>query len=170
MYRNKLVNAIESVVFFNIVIFALIALYTFNNDGLPQFHTPTAYISVGVILILVLVILIIHVYQYGSKKLYSCFGHHHSKLVQMMCDQQDVNEDDTSASLESSANEFLDVVDSPRARYFEFVPFRKPSLPTTTVVSGPKRKKSSYQHRKSSEDLTEKLNSENNVVLSEIKN
>ena len=40
----------------------------------------------------------------------------------MMYDQQDINEDDTSASLESSANEFLDIVDSPRVRYFEFVP------------------------------------------------
>ena len=123
MYRNKLVNAIESVIFFNIVIFALIALYAFNNDGLPLFHTATAYISVGVILILVLVILIIHVYRYGSKKLYSRFGHHHSKLVQMMYDRQDVNKDDTSASLESSANEFLDVVDSPRARYLNLCRF-----------------------------------------------
>ena len=173
VYRNKLVDVIETAIFFNITIFALITLYTFSIVGyreikdLLRLQTATAYISVGVVLILVLVILIIHVYRYGSKKIYSCFSHHHSKLVQMMYDQQDRNEVDTN-SLESSVNEFLDVVDSPRARYFSFVPFRKPSIPTT-VVSGPQRKKSGYGRRKPSKDLTEKLNGENNIVLSERK-
>jgi hypothetical protein len=175
VYRNKFVNVIESAVFFNITIFALITLYTFNiqgyrkRDDLLRFQVATAYLSVGSVLILLLVMVSIHAYRYGSKRIYSCFGRQDpSKLVHMMYNQQEVRGD---SSIESSLNEFLDVVDAPRARYT--VPFQRQAstMPTTSVLSVPQRKKSSKRRKWSSaataKDLKERANSENNVALLE---
>ena len=177
VYRNKFVNVIESAIFFNVAIFALITLYTFNIQGykkigdLLQLQTATAYLSVGAVLVLMLVILSIHAYRYGSKKVFSCFSRqNHSKLVQMMYDQEEIRQEDSS--LESSVNEFLDVLDSPRTRYnAPFVLFQKETqtLPTTTILSLPQQKKSSKRRKSSSvaatKDLKEKLNGENSNII-----
>lgn len=177
VYRNKFVNVIESAIFFNIVIFALITLYTFNIQGykkrsdLLRFQVATAYLSVGAVLILLLVMVSIHAYRYGSKRIYSCFGRQDpSKLVHMMYNQEEVR-GVSSTSLESSLNEFLDVVDAPRARYT--VPFQRQAntMPTTSVLSVPQRKKSSKRRKSSSvataKGLNERANSENNIALIE---
>ena len=176
VYRNKFVNVVESAIFFNVAIFALITLYTFNIQGykkigdLLRFQAATAYLSVGAVLVLLLVMLSIHAYRYGSKKVYSCFGRqNNSKLVQIMYDQKPIQED---SSIESSLNEFLDVLDAPRARYTApFVPFQRQTLPTTSVLALPQRKKSSKRRRSSSvataKDLKERANSENDIALPE---
>ena len=78
VYRNWLLNSMESFVHFNIITFTLFTWYTFddsqnrsisgNKEILQQ---CVAYISVGTILVLLLLIIGFHVYRYGSSKLYS---------------------------------------------------------------------------------------------------
>ena len=69
-----------------------------------------------------------------------------AKLVELMYNQE---EDQGDSSVESSLNEFLDVVDAPRARYT--VPYqRHTNLPTTSVLSVLLRKISSSKRRRSS--------------------
>ena len=111
----------------------------------------------------------IHAYRYGSERIYSCFGRQDpSKIVYMMYNQKEVQ---GASSLESSLNEFLDVVDAPRARYT--VPFQRQAnaVPTTSVLSVPQRKKSSKRRKSSSvataKGLNEGANSENNIALLE---
>ena len=175
VFRNKFVNVLQSAIFFNIAIFALITLYTFNIQGykkkrdLLRLQVATAYLSVGAVLILLLVMVSIHAYRYGSKRIYSCFGHQDpSKIVHMMYNQKEVR---GASNLDSSLNEFLDVVDAPRARYT--VPFQRQAnaMPTISVLSVPQRKKSSKRRKSSSVataiGLNERANSENNVALLE---
>ena len=74
IYKNLLLNLIESFVLFNIALFSLITLYTFDvlqevNKQILQ--TVAAYFSVGSVLIIFFIIIIYHVYRYGCSKAHS---------------------------------------------------------------------------------------------------
>ena len=76
-YKNRLLNAIESFVYFNIITFTLLTWYTFDdsqtkiNENKKILQTIAAHLSVGTMLIIFLGVIAFHVYRYGSSKVYS---------------------------------------------------------------------------------------------------
>ena len=74
VYKNWLLNAVETFVYFNIVIFTIITLYVdgklLQDINIKNFQIATAYISVGTMFILTLMVIIFHVYRYGNKRIY----------------------------------------------------------------------------------------------------
>ncbi len=75
VYKNRLLNAMESFTHFNIACFAIISWYTFNDSGktskvIEVLQVIAAYTSVGLQFCLFLVVIIYHVYRYGSAKMY----------------------------------------------------------------------------------------------------
>ena len=75
VYKNWLHNAIESFTHFNIVTFAMLTWYAFDNAGdeNENLEKSTTYISVGINFVLFLLVIIFHAYRYGNSKVYS-FG------------------------------------------------------------------------------------------------
>ena len=75
VYKNWLHNAIESFTHFNIVMFAMLTWYAFDNAGdeNENLEKSTTYISVGINFVLFLLVIIFHAYRYGNSKVYS-FG------------------------------------------------------------------------------------------------
>ena len=129
LYKSVLLNVVESAMYFNIAMLALITQYTFSisegqNSGLMTFQAAAAHISVGATVILLVSVIGYHIYRYGSTINCSCL-HHTSKLNSLVSNPP-LDQD----SFESSENVFLDVIDSPRVKYS--TPFLK--LPTTTDV------------------------------------
>ena len=143
VYRNLLNNLIESFMYFNVAIFALITLYTYNfstyrdADNLLDLQTATAYISVGIVFVLLLVVVIVHAYRYyGSKRLQKCIDNCPT-IFQRLHDQPEPDDRDQT-DVEDSQDEFLDAIDSPRTRYnTPFKLFRKVST-TSTALSAVK--------------------------------
>ena len=138
VYRNLLINIVESSMYFNIAIFATITLYTYNlssyrsvND-LLDLQTAAAYVSVGLVLILLLCVLIIQAYRYGSKRLYEYIGDC-PNLVQRMY-RHPPPPDNRRRS--NSRDEFLDALDTPRTKFAKT--FRRPKV-TTTVIPSPRK-------------------------------
>ena len=155
LYRNMLTDVIDSAMYFNIAIFALVTLYTqVINPGyrdeklLREFQSVVAYVSVIATFILLVGVIVFHAYRYGSAKIYKCLGHK-SKLNQIIISSEASND---QVSLETSENVLLDAIDSPRVNYSS--PFIK--LPTTTSFSLPARKGSQVQ--KSRKDKPENEN------------
>ena len=74
VYKNWLLNAMESFVYFNIIIFTIsswfIHDYLRNEMNNPHLCIPV-YICVGTIIILFLIVIIFHLYRYGSATVYS---------------------------------------------------------------------------------------------------
>ena len=73
VYKNYLLNAMESFVLFNIAILTAVTLYTFDNQcnkKMEILQTTTSYVSVGTIAVLCLLVICFHVYRYGSAKIY----------------------------------------------------------------------------------------------------
>ena len=79
VYKNRLLNAMESFTYYNIAIFAIISWYTFDDSGAASkakdvLQTVAAYTSVGLQFCLFVVVIVYHVYRYGSAKMYNlCF-------------------------------------------------------------------------------------------------
>ena len=74
VYKNWLLNAMDSFVYFNIVIFTAFTWLTqdyLHSRTKEILQMVIAYISVGTVVILTMLIIIFHVYRYGNEKLYS---------------------------------------------------------------------------------------------------
>lgn len=74
VYRNWLLNAMDSFVYFNIVIFTAFTWFThddLHNKTKEILQTFVVYISVGTVVILTLLIIIFHIYRYGNATIYS---------------------------------------------------------------------------------------------------
>jgi predicted outer membrane repeat protein len=150
VYRNWILNTMESFIYFNIALFALFTLYTFNNSGyrdkatLQTLQIASAYVSVGVTFLLLLCVIIYHIFAYSSSStkvhsMASCC----TKLSQMMTR---FNSHMSSSSklnivdrefVSSSENVILDVLDSPRiiTHTSPFVKFEKASMDTIASPS-----------------------------------
>ena len=137
VYKNWLLNAMESYVCFNITIFAMITWYTFSNSegrSLQILQTVMAYLSAGSIFIMLVLVIVFHVYRYGSAKVYhkgqnSKLGR--KVLTQLSHDQEDRHH----APLD---NTLLDVMDRPRTDTAYVPPpnSKQPhTLPTSSEVS-----------------------------------
>ena len=74
VYKNWLLNAMDSFVYFNILIFTAFTWLTqddLHSETKKILQIVIAYISGGIIVILILLVIIYHVYRYGNDKLYS---------------------------------------------------------------------------------------------------
>ena len=74
IYKNLLLNLIESFILFNIATFSVITLYTFDDleeVSKQLLQTVAAYFSVGSVLIICLMIIMYHVCRYGCSKVHS---------------------------------------------------------------------------------------------------
>ena len=138
--HNLMVNVIESSMYFNIAVFALITLYTFNTtgyrntDNLLIFQTVAACISVTITFLLLLGIIIFHIYRHGSSKIRAYFGHS-ARLNEMLNDQSEFELSVSRNVTTTVVDDFLDAIDHPRERYNSH--YKK--APTKTVVPLPKR-------------------------------
>ena len=109
VYRNKLLNALESFTHFNIILFAIISWYTYNDSGATSktkdiLQVIAAYVSVGVEFCLVVIVITIHSYKYRSDKLcFLCFKMRKS--------------DGRADNWNLSDSKIFDAIDSPRINY-----------------------------------------------------
>lgn len=95
VYKNWLLNTMDSFVIFNIVIFTIFTWFThdnLNNKNKEILQSFVAYISVGAVIILTLLIIIFHIYRYGSAKIYS-MGQN-TKLAKKILNVQVSNSED----------------------------------------------------------------------------
>ena len=134
VYKNWLLNAMESYVYFNITIFTTVTWYTFGdteNSNIGIFHTIVAYLSAGTVLIMFLSVIAFHMYRYGSTKLYT-LGQN-SKLGRKVKSYEQDRSHHTP--LDST---LLDVMDSPRHDSIGYIPPKSQqphTPPTSSVVS-----------------------------------
>ena len=76
VYRNWLLNAMESFVYFNITIFAVFTMFTFISSSMgdgskERFQRVVANLSIGSMLLLIWFVIVYHMCRYGSAKLYT---------------------------------------------------------------------------------------------------
>ena len=133
VYKNWLLNAMESYVCFNIIIFAMITWYTFGNSESRNFEivqTVAAYLSAGSVSIILVLVIAFHIYRYGSAKVY--LTGQNSKLSRKIMAQ--LSHDQDHAPLD---NTLFDVMDSPRNDSTYVSPNSKQphTLPTRSEVS-----------------------------------
>ena len=120
VYKSWLLNAVESIVYFNIGMFAIVTWYTLIDDPGDK-HKEIAqvvavYISVGIILAQFLCIIVFHMFKYGSAKLYS-FAQTSKvlkKVKEMKTTVHDQNRNLLSTSTQDDIYNLLDVIDNPR--------------------------------------------------------
>ena len=147
VYRKWILNTMESFMYFNIAIFALLTLYTFNNSGyrdkavLQTLQIVSAYVSVGTTLLLLICVIIFHIFTYSSNstKLHSIascctkLSHTMTWLNSHISSTSKLNIVDREFVSSSSENVILDVLDRPRTvtHTSPFVEFEKASLDIT---------------------------------------
>ena len=127
VYKNWLLNAIETFTFFNIAVFVIFTWYTFDessNKDKELLQTVVAYISVGVMLFLFLLVILFHMYRYGNARVYTLF--HSTKLVRKVSQQVSLAHADSTPS-HGSHYRLFDAIDNYRDddddRYsIQFVP------------------------------------------------
>ena len=141
VYKNWLLNAMESFIFFNITSFSVFTWYTFDdpdNEHKGILQTVVAYISVGTVVLLCMFVLVFHVYRYCSTKLYTLGDNtNFSKKLKsrLPLDQSDIHQ-----SYEGDiTHTFLDAIDDKRegvyTRLTESLLQGPSSGPTTSAVS-----------------------------------
>ena len=133
VYKNWVLNVFESYVYFNIVVFTSITLYTFDNRNKEALQTSCAYISAGTMFILFLLVITFHVCRFSSTKLYSLSQKSKTgqKIKTLLSNNQDVHHHD-QISLEGS---ILDAIDTSRTKYGYNLALQSYSGPTSSTVS-----------------------------------
>lgn len=136
VYKNWLLNAMESYVCFNIVIFAMITWYTFDNSGsknLEVLQTVAAYLSAGSVFIILILVVAFHMYRYGSAKIYLT-GRNSNLGKKVMAQLSRDQDHGLHAPIDST---LFDVMDSPRNDSVYVPPnSQQPlTLPTSSEVS-----------------------------------
>ena len=130
VYRNWLLNAMDTFMCFNIVIPAMFTLHTFTDKTL---QTKVIDISVGTTIVLLCFIIAFHVYRYGSMKLYMYCQHtklceHVTRWLSFIHSQQE------NSSSSPSDGMLLDVLESLRQGESEEI-YDQHDEPTSSVVS-----------------------------------
>jgi predicted outer membrane repeat protein len=137
VYKNWLLNAMESYVCFNVTIFALITWYTFVNSGskyLEILQTVVAYLSAGSVLIMLVLVIAFHIYRYGSAKVY-LIGQSSKLGIKIMTQ---LSQDQGDGHHPPPDNALFDVMDRPRrdSRYVPPPNSQQPhTLPTSSEVT-----------------------------------
>ena len=130
VYRNWLLNAMDTFMCFNIVIPAMFTLHTFTDQNL---QSKVINVSVGITIVLLCFIIAFHVYRYGSVKLYTYCQNtklcaYMTKWLLFICSQQE------KSSSNPSDGRLLDVLDSLRQDESEEI-YHQHDNPTSSVVS-----------------------------------
>ena len=133
VYKTWFLNVMDSIMIFNIAIFALVTLLVFNVSGYTNSESEAktlsiaqqtvAHVSVLIMLIFLLIVIVYHCYKYcRCSKLYvSC------KLRMTASSNSRSSYEQNEIILEASNNRdsILDVIDKPRPQYgTPFVPFK----------------------------------------------
>ena len=135
LYRNKLLNAMESFTYFNIAIFSIVTWYTFEDEKKEKGADTFAIISTSTMFVLLLIVISYHIYRYSNAKLYSL-----SKNIKLINKIKDWVVDDQSQDCQSPLDSHIYIlfgaIDSKR----ESSGYTPPSLqlheePTSSVVS-----------------------------------
>ena len=132
VYKNWLLNAMESFAYFNIATLTLFTWYTFDDQRNGDLQIIVANISVGATLLQLIFIIVFHTYRYGNTKLYIQLS---EKIKDIMLKHQlSRSHDQNSDHLPSTESVLLDAIDSPRVKYAPFT--RKVQEgPTSSTVS-----------------------------------
>ena len=132
VYKNWLLNSMESFAYFNIATLTLFTWYTFDDERNGDLQKIVANISVGATLLQLIFIIVFHAYRYGNTKLYIRLS---EKIKDIMLKYQlSRDHDQNSDHLPSTESVLLDAIDSPRVRYAPFT--RKVQKgPTSSTVS-----------------------------------
>jgi predicted outer membrane repeat protein len=135
VYRNWLLNTMDSFMYFNIIIPAIFTLHSFADKSL---QTKVIEISVGITVMLLCFVIAFHVYRYGSVKVYTYYQN--TKLCERMtkCLASFMHSHEENSSSIPSDGRLLDVLDSLRQGETEGVHSEHDTgtgKPTTSVVS-----------------------------------
>lgn len=93
VYKNRLLNTMESFTFINVAIFAMFTWYAFDDtddQSKENLQKIVAYISMGIVFSLFLLVLTFHVYRYGNSKVYSVLRN--LKIVKKLAEKLDQQE------------------------------------------------------------------------------
>ena len=143
VYKNWLLNAMESFVYFNIASFTVFTWYAFDDSGSRYrgiLQTVVTYISIGTIVILFLFVLAFHAYRYCSTKVYSMGKS--TKISKKLMSQISLDPNDTRRTpLERDDYNLLNAIDSPRDAGVAYNIVKHPvdlsmdDEPTTSTIS-----------------------------------
>ena len=137
VYKNWLLNAMESYIFFNITSFAVFTWYTFDdpdNKHKEILQTVVAYISVGTVVLLCMFVLVFHAYRYCNTKLYT-LGEN-TNLSKKLKSRLPLDQSDIHQSYEGDiAHTFLDAIDDTREGVYTRLSESLLEVPTTSAVS-----------------------------------
>ena len=137
VYKNWLLNAMESFIFFNIISFAAFTWYTFDdpdNKDKGILQTIVAYISVGTVVLLFMLVLVYHAYRYCSTKLY-ILGEN-TKFSKKLKSRLPIDQSDIYGSHEGDVTHtFLDAIDDTREGVHTRLTESLLQVPTTSAVS-----------------------------------
>jgi hypothetical protein len=134
VYRNWLLNAMETFAFFNIVVFVIFTWYAFDessNKDKEILQTVVAYISVGVMLFLFLLVILFHLYRYGNARLYTLFQS--TKFIRKVSQQVSLARIDSTLS-HGSHYQLFDAIDDSRGDDDDSG-YSIPFVPTRTTIS-----------------------------------
>lgn len=137
VYKNWLLNAMETFAFFNIAVFAIFTWYAFDdpsNKDKEILQTVVAYISVGAMLFLFLLVLLFHVYRYGNARVYTLFQS--TKFIRKIRRQISFTHADSTPS-HGSLYRLFDVIDNSRGDSDDADDsgYTIPLVPTKTTIS-----------------------------------
>ena len=132
VYKNWILNSMESFAYFNIATLTLFTWYTFDDQSNGNLQKIIANISAGATLLQLIFIIVFHAYKYGNAKFYAHFS---EKIKDRMLRHQILRVNDQySDHLPSTESVLLDALDSPRIQYTPFAQ-KVQGRPTSSTVS-----------------------------------
>jgi predicted outer membrane repeat protein len=139
VYKNWLLNAMDSFVYFNIMIFTAFTWLTqddLHSETKRILQMVIAYVSVGMVIILTMFIIIFHVYRYSNNKLYS-IGQNTKLAKKISAKIDNISEDTTQKDVWSKSRgtyKLFSAIDDPR-KSSGYVPPPLPLIATASTVS-----------------------------------
>ena len=137
IYKNKLLNAMESFIYLNIAIFTVVTWYTLDDPSNRYKETiqrVCAYVSVVTIFVLLLLVIIYHIFRYTSVNIYTVYQN--SDIGKTIKYHLEYHLQDQNSSNTGSYN-LLDLIDDPRETEGYSAPplqlLHQPTVTTSTV-------------------------------------
>ena len=128
VYKNWLLNAMDTIMCFNVVIPAIFTLHSFTDKSI---QTKVIDLSVGITVVLLWFIIAFHIYRYGSLKIYSYCQN--TKLCKIMIEWLSFAQSQEKTTSSPSDGRLLDVLDS--LRQDDDPVYDQHDAPTSSVVS-----------------------------------
>ena len=119
LYRNKFIDIVETIIYFNILAFASLTWYGIDNQN-DLYHSIIAYFSVTVSIILMLLIILYHLYVYTPVFLKihkTAIGQKLSAKLLALQEPVILQQSASSPNVCCNINEILEAVDRPVNEY-----------------------------------------------------